>query len=117
MNHAALAAWPHGFELAVVFLIFALGNILFGHFEAGTPKSRRITKVFLVGGAAVGASHVFGPAGFWALLGAGGIAFLVVHGWWLPRHGINGWTGEPRDRYHALRGWPRVPRDEEPRVF
>jgi predicted small integral membrane protein len=25
-----------------------------------------------------------------------------VHLVWLPRHGINGWTAEPRDRYLAL---------------
>jgi pimeloyl-ACP methyl ester carboxylesterase len=24
---------------------------------------------------------------------------LVVHCWWLPRHGINGWTREPKDKY------------------
>jgi hypothetical protein len=23
----------------------------------------------------------------------------------LPRKGINGWTGEPKDKYYALRGW------------
>lgn len=25
-----------------------------------------------------------------------------VHLWWLPEHGVKGWTGEPRDRYLAL---------------
>jgi hypothetical protein len=29
----------------------------------------------------------------------------VIHGWWLPKHGVNGFTGEPRDKYYALRGW------------
>lgn len=24
---------------------------------------------------------------------------IVVHGWWLPRNGINGWTGEPNVKY------------------
>ena len=27
---------------------------------------------------------------------------LYVHRYWLPRHGVNGWTGEPRERYLAL---------------
>jgi hypothetical protein len=29
----------------------------------------------------------------------------VIHMWWLPKHGINGWTGEPRAKYYQLRGW------------
>jgi hypothetical protein len=28
----------------------------------------------------------------------------VVHGWWLPKHGVSGWTAEPRERYYALLG-------------
>jgi len=32
---------------------------------------------------------------------------LVIHLWWLPKHGINGWTGEPREKYYALRGWKK----------
>jgi hypothetical protein len=36
------------------------------------------------------------------MLGAIALGVLVVHGWWLPRHGVNGWTAEPRDRYNAL---------------
>ena len=47
-------------DAAVMATMFALGNILFGHFEERTPK-------------------------------------------W--RHGIHGLTGEPKDKYYALRGW------------
>jgi hypothetical protein len=32
---------------------------------------------------------------------------IYVHGIWLPRHDVNGWTGEPREKYYALRGWNR----------
>lgn len=31
----------------------------------------------------------------------------VVHLWWLPKHGINGWTGEPKDKYYELIGHKR----------
>ena len=34
---------------------------------------------------------------------------LVVHGWWLPRQGINGWTAEPKERYYKFRGWTLPP--------
>ena len=36
------------FEVAIVATLFAIGNILFGHFEAQTPKWRRILKVLLI---------------------------------------------------------------------
>ena len=35
------------------------------------------------------------------------VAAPVVHLWWLPRHGINGLTGEPKDKYYEFRGWNR----------
>ena len=38
---------------------------------------------------------------------------LIVHAWWLPRNGVNGWTGEPKARYYALRGW-RSPNSDQP---
>jgi len=96
--------------VAITAIIFAIGNILFGHFEEKTPKWRRVTKVFLVLGMVAALSARFGAA--WglfpiALMLAG---FLVVHLWWLPhRYGINGLTGEPKEKYYELRGWNRRP--------
>lgn len=49
-------------------------------------------------------SAVFGRSWGWMLIGALGIALIVVHGWWLPRHGVKGWTAEPRARYYELLG-------------
>ena len=91
--------------VAITAIIFAIGNILFGHFNERTPKWKRVTKLVLVL-AFVGV--ISGAAGLvWRLAP---IALLlvvaaVVHLWWLPRHGINGFTGEPRDKYYELRGW------------
>jgi hypothetical protein len=95
--------------VAITAMIFAIGNIVFGHFEERTPKWRRVTKVLLVTGIVGGLAWKFGA--FWGLFPVGLmlIAFVVVHLWWLPRHGINGLTGEPRDKYYALRGWSRQP--------
>jgi hypothetical protein len=31
-------------------------------------------------------------------------AILVVHGWSLPKKGVNGWTMEPRDQYYRIMG-------------
>jgi len=88
---------------------FAIGNILFGHFNERTPKWKRVTKVVLVlvfiGIISAEAGPAWGLARVVLML----ILAAVVHLWWLPRHGINGFTGEPRDKYYELRGWTRKP--------
>jgi len=93
--------------VAVTATIFAVGNILFGHFEEKTPKWKRITKVIVVIGFVAALSSAFGPA--WGLLPVALmlVAATVVHLWWLPRHGINGLTGEPKEKYYQFRGWDR----------
>ncbi len=93
--------------VAIPAIIFAIGNILFGHFEEKTPKWKRVTKVILVIGFVAALSARFGPA--WGLLPVALmlVAAAVVHLWWLPRHGINGLTGEPKDKYYEFRGWNR----------
>ena len=97
------------FLVALGATIFAIGNILFGHFEARTPKWRRVLKVVVMLAVIRLISVQFGGRWAWLLIGVM-IAFaLVIHGWWLPRNGINGWTGEPKARYYELRGWPWPP--------
>jgi hypothetical protein len=93
------------YEIAIVANIFAVGNILFGHFEEGTPKWRRLCKMLLVMGISVAISACFGRIWFWTFLGCMILPAVYIHAWWLPSRGINGWTGEPKDRYYELRGW------------
>ena len=93
------------FEIAIVSTIFAVGNILFGHFEEGTPKWRRLLKLVLVIALAVAISSYLGRTWFWAFLVAMLLPAAYIHVWWLPSRGVNGWTGEPKDRYYELRGW------------
>ena len=94
------------FEVAIVMAIFAFGNIFFGHFEEKTPKWRRVLKVFVFLGLVLGISATLGRAWAMGFLAAVAIVpFTVIHMWWLPKKGINGWTGEPREKYFQLRGW------------
>jgi hypothetical protein len=58
--------------------------------------------------AADGVAARFGRPWSFLLIGAMVAIPLVVHGWWLPSKGVNGWTGEPKARYYELRGW-RLP--------
>jgi hypothetical protein len=92
-------------EVAIITGIFAVGNILFGHFEEGTPKWRRVTKLFLFVGIAILITETLGRLWFYVLLALMSFAVLLIHAWWLPKHGINGWTAEPKEKYYAFRGW------------
>jgi len=92
-------------DAAMMASLFALGTILFGHFEERTPKWRRVVKFFVMTGGIVLLSATAGRAwsvGFVVALLA---VVAVVHAWWLPKHGINPFTGEPEEKYYALRGW------------
>ena len=97
--HAPPTLW---FEVAVVTTIFALGNIFMGHWEERTPKWRRALKMVVFVAIVVGLSAAFGREWAFGFLGAMCVAVLVVHAWWLPKHGINGWTAEPYDKYLEL---------------
>ena len=92
-------------DVAIVTAMFAIGNILFGHFEERTPKWRRILKLFVVTGLVAFISATAGRIWSAALIGAMLGAAAVIHAWWLPKHGIHPLTGEPKDKYYALRGW------------
>ena len=90
------------FDAAVVMTIFAVGTILFGHFEAHRPKWRRVLKVGLVLAVVLGLSATVGRVWAFGVLMLPLAGAVWVHLVWLPRHGINGWTGEPRDKYLEL---------------
>ena len=90
------------FDVAIVTTIFAIGNICFGHFEEHMPKIRRVLKVVIVT-SLIGLLSYFGLRWIaYSLIGAMGIVAVYVHAFWLPKHGINGWTGEPKDKYREL---------------
>ena len=92
-------------DVAVVASLMAIGNILFGHFVERTPKWRRVLKLFVVTGLVAIISSTAGRIWSAALVTTMISAAMVIHLWWLPKHGINSWTGEPKEKYDALRGW------------
>ena len=92
-------------DAAVMATMFALGNILFGHFEERTPKWRRVLKFFLMTGGIVLLSATAGRQWSIGVVLALLAVVTVIHAWWLPKHGIHPLTGEPKDKYYALRGW------------
>lgn len=96
------------FEVAVVSIIFALGNILFGHFEERTPRWKPILKYIATLVIVVLLSVYAGRSVSMGLLAFMFLPLLYIHGYYLPRKkGINGWTGEPKSRYYDFRGWSK----------
>lgn len=96
------------FEVALVSIIYALGNILMGHFEEQTPKIRRVGKYLLSLVIICGVSAYFGREVSMILLSALIIPVCYVHGYYLPKKkGINGWTGEPKSKYYEFRKWSK----------
>jgi len=93
------SAW---FDLAVILGVFAVGTVLFGRFEQHKPRARRLLKVVLMSALYVWIAQGAGRRWAGVFLGVAAVSAGIVHLWWLPRHGINGWTAEPYDEYLAL---------------
>ncbi len=93
-------------ELAVLAAVLVVGNVTFRHFEPQTPWWRRTRKAFVVLAITAVISHYFGRTGVLIAFSIAALPVIYTHAIWLPRHGVNGWTGEPREKYYALRGWP-----------
>lgn len=89
-------------DAAVVLGIFTVGCISFGHFEEHKPKWRRLLKVAIVLAVVLTLSATVGRVWAYGVLALPILAAAYVHLRWLPSHGIDGWTGEPKDRYLEL---------------
>ena len=90
-------------------VLLGLGIVTFRHFEQRTRLWRRVLKMLGVLVITAVISHYFGTTGVIVAFSVALLPVIYIHAVWLPRHGVNGWTGEPREKYYALRGW--VPPD------
>lgn len=100
MSFATSTLW---FEVAVISSIYALGQVFFRSFAERTPRGQRAIKIILSVTLACALSGLFGRVWFFVVLSALFIFFLYVHAWYLPRHGVNGWTGESLTKEDAIR--------------
>ncbi len=90
------------FDVSIVLGIFTVGNILLGHFEEHKPKWRRLLKVATTVALALWLSSLNLRGVFYAIVAVIGLGAAYIHIIWLPKNGINGWTGEPKDKYLEL---------------
>ena len=103
------------FEIAIVSIIFAVGNMLMGHFEEQTPKIRRVGKYVLILVIVCSLSMLFGRVVSMIFLSSFIVPLIYIHGYYLPKKkGINGWTGEPKAKYYDFRNWDKDIFNEKP---
>lgn len=95
------------FEIAVISIVLLLGHICFGHFEERSSKWRKIFKAIATYIIFISISMYFGREIAFIVLGLWLIPILYIHGYMLPKKGINGWTGEPKAKYYEFRGWDK----------
>ena len=89
-------------ELLIVFIIASIAYfIAFNNFEKHLPVQRRVTKLFVVVGTLAIIGILFGRFVFWGIIILMTIGQVYLHGWYFPKHGINGLTAEPYDKYLA----------------
>lgn len=102
------------FEVAVVSIIYTLGNIIFGHFEERTPVVRRVGKYLLTLIIVIAISFYLGRTIAMSFLAVFIIPLVYIHGYYLPRKkGINGLIGEPKSKYYEFRKWDKNIFDQE----
>ena len=87
-------------------VFLAVGNATFRHFEPHKPLWRRLLNIFAALAITAMISYYFGRTGVMIAFAIALLPVTWIHAIWLPLHGVNGWTGEPREKYYALRGWP-----------
>jgi len=95
------------FELFIISFGLLMGHIFMGHFEERSTKLRKFVKAIISILLIITLSYFFGRTVAFTVFGLFLIPILYIHGIWLPKKGINGWTGEPKSRYYELRGWSK----------
>jgi len=87
-------------EILIVLTIASIAYfLLFNNFEKHVPMQRRITKLFIVVGVLAVIGILFSRVAFWGVITLMTIGQVYLHGVYFPKHGINGLTAEPYDKY------------------
>lgn len=90
-------------EILIVLTIASLAYfVVFNKFEKHVPIIRRIVKLVTVVGVLSIIGILFSRYAFWGMIALMTIGQVYVHGVYFPKHGVNGWTAEPYDKYLEL---------------
>jgi len=87
-------------EILIVLTIASLAYfVVFNNFEKHLPIERRVIKLLVVIGVLAAIGIFLSRYAFWGVIGLMTIGQVYLHGWYFPKHGINGLTAEPHDKY------------------
>lgn len=87
-------------EILIVLTIASLAYfVIFNNFEKHLPIARRVIKLFVVVSILAVIGILFSRYAFWGMIALMTIGQVYLHGWYFPKHGINGLTAEPHDKY------------------
>ena len=87
-------------EILIVFAIASLAYfVVFNNFERHVLLRRRLAKLVILVGVLAMIGLLFGRIVFWGIISLMAIGQIYIHGVYFPKHGINGLTAEPHDRY------------------
>ena len=87
-------------EILMVLVIASTAYFLvFNNFEKHLPLKRRVAKLLVVVGILAVLGILFGRYVFWGIITLMTLGQIYLHGWYFPKHGINGLTAEPHDKY------------------
>ena len=90
------------FDVAAFAMLAVVLTVIFGRFEEYKPAWRRLAKLAFLLLLLLGLIEVAGRAWAYAVLSVLFVTGGAFHFTLLARAGINGFTGEPRDRFDAL---------------
>ena len=90
------------FDVAVFSALSAVLTVIFGRFEEYKPAWRRLAKLALLLLLLLGMIELAGRVWAYLVLSVLFVAGGAFHFTLLSRAGINGWTGEPREKFDAL---------------
>jgi hypothetical protein len=90
------------FDVATFTTLWVVLVLVFGHFAQHNPAWRRLAKFAVLLALLLVLIETAGRLVAYGVLGLLLIAGASLHFAVLSRRGINGWTGEPRERFEAL---------------
>ena len=102
-EHPLLLSSLSPIRLTEILMVLAIAStayfLVFNNFEKHLPLKRRVTKLLVVVGVLAVLGILFGRYVFWGIITLMTLGQIYLHGWYFPKHGINGLTAEPHDKY------------------
>ena len=102
-EHPLLLSSLSPIRLTEILMVLAIAStayfLVFNNFEKHLPLKRRVVKLLVVVGILAVLGVLFGRYVFWGIITLMTLGQIYLHGWYFPKHGINGLTAEPHDKY------------------